>query len=114
MADSPYDIKTSMTVGAVIDFLNSLLLIDRGAVTELVGARVLCNDSMANHPSVQVSADPNGKNAAVGFLGVLNGIFGADYEGWGQIMIEFDDDTNLIQKFVKTSPVQRKWGSCLL
>jgi len=107
-----YPICTSIGIEDTIMFLNSLLRIDRAAVSQLVGHRVPCNDRMANHPSVQVQADPGGKNPSVGFLGVLNGMFGIDEEGWGQIAMEIADDGNILY-FFKTSPLQRKYGLCL-
>ena len=102
-----------MSVDDVITFLNSLLRIDRSAVTALIGNRVPCNAKMANHPSVQVMLDKDGQNTDVGFLGVLNGMFGSDDEGWGSIAVEFDDDSGQIHQFFKTSVLQRGWGSCL-
>lgn len=63
-------IRESVTIDEVIGFLNHLITVDPGAITRLIEARVACNDAMTNHPTVQC-----GENE-VGFLGVLNGIFG--------------------------------------
>lgn len=105
---NPYGIKASMTVDEVIAFLNSLLAIDPEAIKNLMWHRVRCNGSMADHPSVQVSAYPDKNKPAVGLLGILNGMFGIDEEGWGQIVVMSDDKTEDIIKFYKTSPQQRR------
>jgi len=110
---NPYPNRDSMNVDETISFLNSLLRVDHQAVEKLLECRVPCNDCMANHPSVQVQADPSGGNPTVGFLGVLNGIFGADEEGWGQIAVVVDDEDGHIQHFFRTSSIQRNWGPCL-
>ena len=109
---SPYSTHNSIDVEDVIAFLNDLLRVDRSAVSRLIETRVPCNECVANHPSVQVQADPGGKNPSVGFLGVLNGMFGVDEEGWGQIGMEVTDDGRILH-FFKSSPLQRKYGPCL-
>ena len=98
-----------------IRLLNELLEVDPDAVNALIESRVPCNETLANHPTVQVSGyqyDDNPKPHAykVGMLGILNGICGAygpdagDKEGWGPITAEFDEGK--IVRFLLTKCVQ--------
>lgn len=83
----------------LITFLNSLVEIDRYAMQELIGARVSCNEELANHPSVQVAAHPHPHvppgQFRVGVLGILNGYAGTYDEGpragWGPIQAVYED-----------------------
>lgn len=88
----------------IIERLNEILGHDSEALEALIEARVPCNASMRDHPSVQVSVD--GEQARVGFLGVLNGLVGTipsgEKEGWGYIAASFDDDTGKLLRFVRT------------
>jgi len=77
-------IKEHITVLEVIRILNEMVVSDPEAVRALIETRVSCNESLADHPSVQVQAAPDG-SFQVGLLGVLNGLFGTDDEGWGPI-----------------------------
>lgn len=74
----------------VVQLLNEMISIDAQAVTDLCNARVTCNDSLAQHDTVQVSSDNQ-----VGILGVLNGICGkydhGERKGWGAVAVVFDD-----------------------
>lgn len=87
-------IKTSITLDEAIVFLDSLVKIDASALCGLIEHRVLCNDALADHPTVQVGSPP-GEPARVGVLGILNGLFGANEAGWGPIGANFDDDGRL-------------------
>ena len=75
--------------------LNRAVEEDQDAVTALVGTRLPCNGELAADATIQV-----GRSAAsaerpatyeVGFLGVLNGIFGVDEHGWGAIVAHLDE-----------------------
>ena len=83
-----------------ISFLNELIALDPQAITALVESRVPCNQALADHPTVQVSAT-TGNGFSVGLLGVLNGLFGAREDGWGFITAVFDDNGQ-ITEFKKT------------
>jgi hypothetical protein len=90
----------------LIDFLNALVAIDRYAIAELLCTRVVCNKTMADHPSVQVAAGREdmqfGEGFAflapgqfrVGMLGILNGFCGTieqgPRKGWGPITAIYD------------------------
>lgn len=52
-----------------------MLKADPVAVSGLVGQRVACNETLADHPTCQVGGGDEGP-WRVGLLGVLNGIFG--------------------------------------
>ena len=82
-----------VSVDQVIELLNELVEIDAPAIAALIANRVPCNQSLADHPTVQVGAQHGGFH--VGVLGVLNGLFGTDERGRGLITAEFVDG-NLI------------------
>jgi len=102
-------IKNSVTVEDVVDLLNEALELDRDAIETLVESRVPCNQALADHPSIQVSAhtktDRSVGSFKVGLLGILNGIFGVDANGWGPIVACFDDNDRL-EKFGFTKDVK--------
>ena len=76
-----------------IDVLNLILKADPAAAHALVEQRVPCNKALGDHPSVQVAQKD--ESLTVGLLGVLNGIFRADEDGWGTICAVFEDDGTL-------------------
>ena len=108
------------TIDEVIAFLNELLALDADAVTAWVETRVGCNEALAAHPTLQVAgkelkepgerADGSmdlGLPFRFGLLGVLNGIFGADGEGWGFIAAQYNDGEDYarnprIARFLRT------------
>ncbi len=96
-------IKQKVTLDETIKFLNELKDIDNKALCRLVNLRVFCNKDILNHPTVQCTAiknDPD-NSGIVGFLGVLNGLFGIDEEtGWGVINFagEYDDKVEEIPR----------------
>lgn len=81
-------IKETVTIGEVIELLNDATKRDPEAIARLINIRTLCNESLSNHPTIQVS-DEHGRDA-VGLLGIINGIFGIDDKGWGGIAALFD------------------------
>lgn len=91
-------LKTSITVGEVIAYLNQLLEMDRPAVAALVANRVPCNEALAEHPTCQVGTQHGGFH--VGLLGVVNGLFGiidaGEHAGWGPIKAVFEDDEGAV------------------
>ena len=83
---------TTISVEEAVRVLNSAVRADPVAMTALVDTRVLCNDNMAKHPTIQVLApdgEPEGP-CEVGFLGVLNGLFGIRHDGRGNIEAIYD------------------------
>ena len=79
--------RSSVTIQEVVDYLNELMELDRVAVGALINNRVPCNQALAEHPTCQVRAQDGGH--VVGLLGILNGMFGVDGEGWGALAIAF-------------------------
>ena len=69
-----------------IDLLNEIHRLDSSVLPALIDYRVPCNDAVAEHPTVQVSPDNK-----VGLLGIINGIFGTNKNGWGFIAAEFTE-----------------------
>lgn len=84
------------TIRKTIVLLNELLEKDPVAITELfLGRRVQCNKAIADHPTVQVLQKDD--SFVMGVLGLLNGIFGVDHEGFGYIVAHCDD--GIIKEF---------------
>lgn len=88
-------------IDRVLSVLNTALKMDYEAICSLVELRVPCNEELANHPTIQVSAD--GKQTKVGLVGVLNGVI--EPLTGERIAYEFDD-TNKILRFVAYQPVE--------
>ena len=88
-------VKDSVTIQETVDFLNSLLEVDRHAVTALFSLRIGCNKKLLDHESVQCGIFDllTNKNeyCQVGMIGVFNGLFGADEHGWGHIVGDYED-----------------------
>lgn len=86
----------------VIQYLNSLLLLDPVAITKLVETRVEVNKDFTKHETVQILDIGTDENPmySVGLLGILNGLCGVDDDGWGFIVAECDLDTGRILKFI--------------
>lgn len=66
------------TSEAIVGLLNEMLEADPAATQALIGNRVPCNQTLGDHPTVQVEACGNGALIFVGLLGVLNGLAEAD------------------------------------
>ncbi len=87
-------IAKSLSLDDVIEKLNGFLKVDRDGISDLfLNKKAVCNNALANHPTVQVWGDETG--FSVGILGVLNGLFGTfddgSKQGWGALMIIVDD-----------------------
>jgi len=87
--------NNNVSVDEVVDFLNELVEIDKDAIARLIATRVSCNESLADHPTVQVMVKDN--RFKVGLLGIINGLFGVDEKGFGAIAFEYSDDGDLIR-----------------
>ena len=90
----------------LIERLNEIAKHDPMAIGKLIDARVECNDSLADHPSVQVDAHHG--PTAVGTLGIINGLIGViddgPRKGWGLITAVCEDDGS-IAHFRRTDEV---------
>lgn len=83
--------KNQVTPQEVVDYLNTLVEADGRAILTLSLLRVPCNEKLADHPSCQVGTEPGVGSNRVGLIGVLNGIFGTNDAGWGNIAATFKD-----------------------
>lgn len=76
------------------DYLNSLVALDPNAIAVLISNRTVCNQALADHPTVQVWEQNGGFNVTM--LGVLNGLAGMHEDGpnkgFGGIAAYFDVD----------------------
>lgn len=103
-------VKSTLSLDQAIEFLNSLVEIDAKALANLIETRVACTTKLTAHPSVQVQIKSGDNRDAdsipkdqqiwqIGFLGVLNGLFGTisdgDKKGWGPIAAVFESDGTL-------------------
>lgn len=87
-------IQETLTLDKTIEFMNELVEADAKAIEMLVETRVPCTDDLAEHPTLQVTG--YGTDAPkLGLLGILNGLFGIDGDGWGAIAAVFDDEGRL-------------------
>lgn len=60
-------------INVVVTTLNEALLADYGAISQLFSHRFLCNEDLADHPTIQVAENDSGETT-VGSLGLINGI----------------------------------------
>lgn len=88
-------LKQSITPEDVVVLLNEAILSDSKAVGMLIAARVPCNDRLADHSTIQVGLI-DGKYR-VGLLGMLNGMFGIDEDGYGPITAVFNGAGELVE-----------------
>ena len=89
-------IKVSITIQELVDFLNSLLLIDPNTISALFSLRLGCNEALANHETVQIGVLGN-THCMAGIIGILNGAFGVDEYDWGHISASYKN--GMITKF---------------
>ncbi|MBP2657890.1 MAG: hypothetical protein H6Q69_922 [Firmicutes bacterium] len=103
----------------VIEILNQAVKADSDAIARLIICRVPCNETLANHPTIQVGAIINKTSACgkseeglniqryeVGLLGIINGLFGVDENDYGFIAAQFEDGELI--GFIKTPPLRTK------
>lgn len=94
------------SVQDVIDLLNELNRMDGDVVSALVNTRYRCNDAVVRHPTVQV--DSSEGSPRLGFVGLLNGLFGVDEGGYGPLTAVMDA-RNKVVRFQRTpSPEERR------
>lgn len=78
-------LKEKVSQQEAVDFLNDILKADPEGISAFFSTRVACNKELANHPTVQVGV-LNPDYHVFGALGILNGLFGIDEDGWGCIV----------------------------
>jgi hypothetical protein len=69
----------------IATYFNQLLKVDKPAVAAMFANRVPCNKAMADHPTVQVTAQHGGYH--VGLIGILNGLCGVRDDGMGRLCL---------------------------
>lgn len=85
-------------IGLVIGMFNEALANDYDAITKLIRSRVSCNQTLADHPTIQVGKDISGDNAFdVGPLGLVNGVLGV--LGLPLIAYQYDTSTEKVITF---------------
>jgi hypothetical protein len=84
-------IRRTVSIYEVVELLNGLCQSDPVAMGKLIENRVPCSDTLIEHPSIQVISNENGQTT-LGVLGILNGFFGADVNGWGAIAAVREED----------------------
>jgi len=77
-------LKEKVTPQETVDFLNELLQLDPDGMNAFFSTRVACNAKIARHETVQVGV-LNPDYYVFGALGIFNGLFGIDEDGWGCI-----------------------------
>ena len=94
-------IKQYINAQDVCSLLNEFLKLDPECVRALLSYREKCNETITQHPTIQIFQN-EGEPAKVGFLGLINGMFGVREDGRGMICYEIDQDTNEIKSFKLT------------
>ena len=89
--------KESVSPQDVCDLLNDMVQKDKDCVITLINSRGVCNELIAGHPFIQVLQDDENGPYKIGLLGVLNGLFGIDSEGYGAIVMYIDAETKKIE-----------------
>ena len=93
LAPLPKPDPTPDPIDWAVGVLNSALVCDAAAIQALMALEVPANDSLAEHPTIQVGTSmvrPRDGEYVVRPLGLINGLFGADSEDWGFIAMIVD------------------------
>lgn len=93
-------LKKTISVQDVCDLLNEMLVIDYDCINTLITRRVKCNDTTADHPTIQARRYEFVTYSKLGLLGFLNGLFGIREDGMGAICMEIENHE--IQHFKPT------------
>lgn len=101
-----------VSVERAVHILNEINMLDPEVLGTLIQTRVVCNEKLAGHPTVQVGVVQINDEPRyhVGLLGIINGIFGIDSDSWGFIECELDVETGQIVTFRVRTADQRRRG----
>ena len=96
-----------------VAFLNDLLRLDPNFVQRLVTTRFECNQTIADHPTVQVAVKehepdlvPGDHPFACGFIGVLNGCLGIHEDGTGPVAFRINlEGDEMVLEFCLTKEI---------
>lgn len=84
-------LKESITIDDVCNLLNEMLEMDYECVSNMVSHYSKCNESIMNHPTIQVRFYSKDDYPQVGLIGFLNGLFGIQEDGMGALCMEVDE-----------------------
>ena len=98
-------LEPTVTLTQAVAFFNEVLQCDPDALSKLMNYRVPCNDALAEHPTIGVRIE-NGESD-VGFLGILNGLFGIQSNNTGYIA-GFKDKDHLWKEFLNNTSQSNK------
>lgn len=91
-------IKESVTIDEMVTFLNEFLSLDPQATSEFLNRRILVNDLVVNHPTIQCRVKDN--QGSINLIGLLNGLFGIDEKGYGALCYVIEEaDRETILRF---------------
>lgn len=90
------------------DLLNEFLKLDPECARAFFSHREKCNEAVTQHPTIQ-TFQYEGESPKVGFIGLINGMFGVKEDGMGAICYEIDQDTNEIKSFKLTPKPHREY-----
>lgn len=102
--------RNEVKIQETIDLLNEALEADHAAISRLFDRKVFCNEQLANHSTIQVEEYSRGTLWMVGILGLLNGLFGVDQNGYGPIVAVYDE-AKILVRFDRFSPDMTFSGS---
>ena len=83
-------LKKKITPQDVCNTLNEMLELDYKCTKKLFEYHVPCNSKIADHPTIQVQKFKTDKFPKVGFIGIINGMFGIRGDGMGAICYEIE------------------------
>lgn len=75
-----------------VESLNQALKADPKTIQYMMQQRFLCSKSLAEHPTIQSSE--NDGEFSIGVMGLINGLFGVDKDGYGFIAGIWELDVN--------------------
>jgi hypothetical protein len=92
-----------VNLASLIVFLNQINDLDPSVLPALIAYRVPCNKEVGEHPTIQTGKTKDGYE--VGILGILNGLFGVNEDGWGYIAAHYKDkELKEIERFAILEP----------
>jgi hypothetical protein len=73
---------------SLVSYINDLMELDKPAIAAMFANRVPCNKALADHPTVQVTAQHGGYH--VGLIGILNGLCGVREDGMSRLCLVWE------------------------
>lgn len=85
--------RNSITLEQIVDYLNDLVKRDPVTINNLFVKQFPCNESLVNHPTIQVRSYMN--DYYVSILEIINGMFGLSESYFGPIVALYDEETHI-------------------